>query len=167
MSNCVEVRLYGFGRGREAYELFDLTKLDDPEEHARLCMLLSAERLLGGATDLLLRESDSAYKDITYQLYVDYKSLRDRLLANLTSAVDGPRLKLLAAIEVAQKLLDRILFIAFVQRTALLPDHLLATSSCPSHCGKTFKRCFGRSMRETELYISGLTTRPLCRRHHR
>jgi hypothetical protein len=129
VSNCVEVRLYGFGRGREAYELFDLTKLDDPEEHARLCMLLSADRLLGGATDLLLRESDSAYKDITNQLYIDYKALRDRLLAYLTSAVDGPRLKLLAAIEIAQKLLDRILFIAFAQRTALLPDHLLERAS--------------------------------------
>ncbi len=27
VSNCVEIRLYGFGRGRDAYELFDLTKL--------------------------------------------------------------------------------------------------------------------------------------------
>ena len=64
VSNCVEIRLYGFGRGRDAYELFDLTKLDDPEEHARLCMMLSAERLLGGATDALLRETDSAYKTL-------------------------------------------------------------------------------------------------------
>ena len=24
VSNCVEIRLYGFGRGRDAYELFDL-----------------------------------------------------------------------------------------------------------------------------------------------
>src|SRR5712691_2959299 len=75
VSNCVEVRLYGFGRGRDAYELFDLTKLDDPEEHARLCMILSAERLLGGATDALLRETDSAYRDITGKLYDDYKKL--------------------------------------------------------------------------------------------
>jgi len=125
VSNCVEIRLYGFGRGRDAYELFDLTKLDDPEEHARLCLILSAERLLGGATDALLRDTDGAYKNITNDLYSEYKGLRDRLIAFLTGAVDGPKLTLLSAIELAQKLLDRILFVAFAQRTDLLPDRLL------------------------------------------
>jgi len=33
-----------------------------------LWLLLSAERFIGGATDLLLRETDSAYKDITGKL---------------------------------------------------------------------------------------------------
>jgi hypothetical protein len=125
VSNCVEVRLYGFGRGRDVFELFDLTKLDDPEEHTRLCLILSAERLLGGATDALLRDTDSAYKNITNDLYAEYKGLRDRLIAFLTGAVDGPKLTLLSAIELAQKLLDRILFIAFAERTNLLPDRLL------------------------------------------
>src|SRR5256885_6004568 len=45
VSNCLQIRLYGFGRGRDAFELFDLTQLDNPEEHARLWMLVSAERL--------------------------------------------------------------------------------------------------------------------------
>jgi hypothetical protein len=125
VSNCVEIRLYGFGRGRDAYEIFNLTKLDDPEEHARLCMVLSAARLLGGATDALLRETDSAYKNITGKLYVDYKALHERLIAFLVGAIDGPKLPMTAAIELAQKLLDRILFIAFAQRTELLPDRLL------------------------------------------
>jgi hypothetical protein len=125
VSNCVEIRLYGFGRGRDAYEMFDLTKLGDHEEHARLWLLLSSDRLLGGATDALLRETDSAYKDITDQLYLDYKGLRERLISYLTDAADGPKLSLIAAIELAQKLLDRILFVAFAQRTDLLPDKLL------------------------------------------
>jgi N-6 DNA Methylase/TaqI-like C-terminal specificity domain len=125
VSNCVEVRLYGFGRGRDAYELFDLTKLDDEEELARLCLILSADRLLGGATDALLRDSDGAYKNITNELYSEYKGLRDRLIGFLTGAADGPKLTLLPAIELAQKLLDRVLFIAFAQRTDLLPDRLL------------------------------------------
>jgi hypothetical protein len=90
VSNCIEVRLYAFGRGRDAYEMFDLTKLDDAEEHARLCMLLSAERLLRGPTDALLRETDTAYKDITGKLYVDYKALHERLIAFLVGAPDGP-----------------------------------------------------------------------------
>jgi len=125
VSNCVEVRLYGFGRGRDAYELFDLTKLDDPHELERLWLLLSSVRLLGGATDALLRTTDNVYKDITDDLYVDYKGLRDRLIAFLTDSADGAKLTMAAAIEVAQKTLDRILFISFAERTDLLPDKLL------------------------------------------
>lgn len=125
VSNCLEIRLYGFGRGRDAYEVFDLRHLDDSEEHARLWLILSADRLLGGATDLLLRETDSVYKDITDKLYVDYKALRDQLIGFLTGAPEGPKLAALAAIEPAQKVLDRILFIAFAQRTDLLPGRLL------------------------------------------
>jgi hypothetical protein len=125
VSNCIEIRLYGFGRGRDAYEMFDLTKLDDAEEHERLCMFLSAARLLGGATDELLRETDSAYKTITDDLYLQYRALRDSLIQFLTDSAGGPKLPLASAIEPAQKILDRILFIAFAQRTALLPDKLL------------------------------------------
>ncbi len=125
VSNCVEIRLYGFGRGRDAYEVFDLSKLDDPEEFTRLWLILSATRFLDGLTDKLLRDTDSAYKDVTDVLYKDYKSLRDRLITFLVDSADGPKLRSLQAIEVAQKTLDRILFIAFAQRTDLLPDKLL------------------------------------------
>jgi|GEM_PF-351752 len=125
VSNCSEIRLYAFGRGRDAYELFDLTKLDDRSEHEKLWLILSATSLLTGTTDKLLRETDSAYKDITNKLYTEYKSLRDRLISFLTDAADGPKLPMTAAIEVAQKNLDRILFVAFAERTDLLPDKLL------------------------------------------
>lgn len=125
VSNCVEIRLYGFGRGRDAYEPFDLRKLDDARQLERLWLLLSAKQLLGGATEALLRRSDSAYKDITVDLYKDYSSLRQRLLSYLTDASGGPKLAMSAAIEIAQKLLDRILFVAFAERTDLLPDKLI------------------------------------------
>jgi hypothetical protein len=125
VSNCVEIRLYGFGRGRDAFEQFDLRLLGDAEQHARLCLLLSADRLLGGPLEALLGETDSAYKNVTGKLYESYKVLRDRLIAFVTDAVDGPKLPMLSAIELAQKILDRILFIAFAQRTDLLPDRLL------------------------------------------
>ncbi len=55
VSNCVEVRLYGFGRGRDAYEMFDLSRLDEREELARLWLLLSAERFHGPALRLACR----------------------------------------------------------------------------------------------------------------
>ncbi len=125
VSNCLEIRLYGFGHGRDAYEVFDLTRLDDDDEYARLWLLLSADRVLSGGLDELLRETDSAYKDITERLYVEYKTLRDKLIDFVVNAAEGPRLTSLAAIEPTQKILDRILFIAFAQRTDLLPDRLL------------------------------------------
>lgn len=133
VSNCLEIRLYGFGRGREAYEVFDLTRLDEENEHARLWLMLAAERVLGGGLDALLRESDGAYKDITNELYGQYKDLRARLMAFLVDSADGPKLSALQAIEPAQKILDRILFVAFAQRTDLLPDKLLERAAISSN----------------------------------
>lgn len=160
VSNCMEIRLYGFGRGREAYELFDLTKLDDRYEQERLWLLLAADRLLGGATDALLRDTDNAYKTITDDLYLQYSALRENLVQFLTDSADGPKLPLASAIEPAQKILDRILFIAFAQRTALLPDKLLerATNASnvfrPEPIWKNFLALF-RSVDEgnSDLYI--------------
>jgi hypothetical protein len=125
VSNCLDIRLYAFGRGRDAYEHFDLRKLDDEEQLERLWLILSANRFIGGATDALLQQSDNAYKDITGKLYSEYKILRDRLINFLTDSVDGPKLTPIVALELAQKILDRILFVAFAQRTDLLPDKLL------------------------------------------
>lgn len=125
VSNCLEIRLYGFGRGRDAYEVFDLTRLDDPEEHARLWLILSEGQFLGGAVDALLQETDSAYRDVTEELYKQYSALRARLIDFLVNTSEGPKVAAAPAIEIAQKLLDRVLFIAFAQRTDLLPDKLL------------------------------------------
>lgn len=125
VTNCVELRLYAFGRGRDAYHVFDLSKLDDPEEHARLWLLLSSDRLLGEATDALLRQTDSAAKEITDKLYGDYSDLRARLISFLTGSAEGPKLAPLEALEPAQKILDRVLFIAFAQRTGLISQPVL------------------------------------------
>ena len=125
VSNCVEVRLYGYGRGREAYEVFDLSRLDELDELRRLWVVLAATNLLGDATERLLRDTDAAHADITDKLYQDYSGLRERLIAFLTDSADGPKLALGAAIEPAQKILDRILFIAFAQRRDLMRDGLL------------------------------------------
>src|SRR5665213_610041 len=51
VSNCVELRLYGFGRGRDSYESFDLTRLDEQPQLERLVLLLEASRFLGGQTE--------------------------------------------------------------------------------------------------------------------
>nr|WP_137829491.1 N-6 DNA methylase [Methylobacterium sp. L1A1] len=119
VSNLLEVRLYAFGHGRSSCERFDLARLDEPEELKRLWFLLGADNLLSGSTAGLLDRSARADRTITDQLYADYKTLRDRLI----DAVDEghPTLGRTKAIEHAQTILDRVLFIAFAEDTGLLP----------------------------------------------
>lgn len=124
VSNCLEIRLYAFGRGRDAYERFELARLDEPDELRRLLLVLSRQRLLDGGTERLLAESDAATKDITDQLYADYRDLRVRLIGYLAHADDGPKLATRAAIETAQKLLDRVIFIAFASGNGMLPRNI-------------------------------------------
>ena len=123
VSNCAEIRLYAFGHGREHYEAFDLGLLDDPKEHERLWLLLGAKFLLTGRTTDLLAQSAIEQKDITNKLYVDYKTTRDTLIKTLQD--QPPRLAPLVAIEHAQTILDRVLFVAFAEGTALLPERLI------------------------------------------
>lgn len=124
VSNCLEIRVYAFGRGRDTYELFDLTKIDQEAELRRLVFILGSWRFLGGDTEELLAASDSALKTIADELYDEYKSLRVTMVGYLVNEVDGPKLPLQKAIEIAQKLLDRALFIAFASGNAMLPQKL-------------------------------------------
>jgi hypothetical protein len=126
VSNCLEIRLYAFGRGRDTYELFDLTKLDDPNQLRRLVLILGSWRFLDGLTEGLLAASDSALKTITNVLYKDYQKLRVDLVTYLVDAADGPKFPLQKAIEAAQKLLDRALFIAFASGNSMLPKKLFS-----------------------------------------
>jgi len=123
VSNCAEIRLYAFGHGRALYETWDLGRLDDPEEHERLWLLLSAQNLLSGRTAALLDESANEQKNITDKLYLDYKWTRNTLIQTLQD--QPPHLAALSAIEHAQTILDRVLFIAFAESTALLPEKLI------------------------------------------
>jgi len=124
VSNCLEIRLYRFGRGRDSYELFELSRLDEREQLDRLLLLLDAKRFLDGEADRLLDASDAALRDITDRLYADYGALRGNLVTFLKDSVDGPALAHLPAIETAQKLLDRVLFIAFASGNGMLPKTL-------------------------------------------
>lgn len=126
VSNYIELRLYGFGEGTSAYEIFRLDKLTQPDEYARFMLLLSAENLLSGRTLDLLKESRREDKDITDKLYQDYKDLRLKLLHAVQEA--DASIDALDSIALAQKILDRVLFIAFAEDTGLLPDNTLANA---------------------------------------
>lgn len=124
VSNMIELRLYGFGEGTTAYEAFQLDRLTDPYEYARFMLLLSADSLLSGRTLDLLKQSRAEDRDITDSLYHDYKALRLKLIGAVQAA--DPAIAPLDAIAVAQKILDRVLFIAFAEDTGLLPDNTLS-----------------------------------------
>lgn len=124
VSNMIELRLYGFGEGTTAYEAFQLDRLTDPDEYARFVLLLSADSLLSGRTLNLLQQSRAEDRDITDSLYQDYKALRLKLIAAVQAADSS--IAPLDAIAVAQKILDRVLFIAFAEDAGLLPDSTLS-----------------------------------------
>lgn len=123
VSNYLEIRLYGFGEGTQAYEHFDMARLHEPQEYARFMLLLSADNLLGGKTADLLKESRREDKDITDALYADYKALRSTLIDGIRNTT--PNIDPLDCIAKAQTVLDRVLFIAFAEDTGLLPKNIL------------------------------------------
>jgi hypothetical protein len=123
VSNYLEIRLYAYGEGRQEYEPFDLSKLCESEEFARAQLLLSAESLLSGRTAELLADSKRENRDITNRLYADYKVLRTDLIGQVRR--ERPNMDPLDAIRTGQKILDRVLFIAFAEDRYLLPQRIL------------------------------------------
>ena len=118
LSNYREIRLYAVGYGRKDYEVFDLTTLTQPAQYERFMLLLSAGNLLTGNTLKLLKESDSADKEITEKLYAEYKETRAALIDQVISA--NPHAAPLKCVQMAQTILDRVLFVAFAEDKGLL-----------------------------------------------
>lgn len=118
VSNYRQIRLYAVGYGRKDYESFDLATMTKPENYHRFMLLLAAENLLSSATLDLLKESDSTQKEITKQLYAEYRTTRVELIAEIMASEST--MKPLSAVRIAQTILDRILFIAFAEDRGLL-----------------------------------------------
>jgi type I restriction-modification system DNA methylase subunit len=121
VSNYLEIRLYALGETSLIYEQFDLAKLTECDEYARFMLCLHADHLLTGKTKDLLAQSQQADKDITLQFYADYKALREQLITRLIT--DNPEIAPLELIAPAQKLLDRVLFLAFSEDRGLIPHN--------------------------------------------
>lgn len=123
VSNMKELRLYAFGHGRQAYETFDLRKIDQSDELRKLRFLLGVERLLGGATKALLQKSENADRQVTNELYATYKELRTNLMGYVRD--QHPSISIEQRIRAIQTLLDRVLFIAFAEDRKLLPENTI------------------------------------------
>ncbi len=124
VTNLKEIRLYCKQENQFTCERFDLQKLaTDPLEYSRFVFLLGAERVVPatGTNHLsaLLSESRAIGREVTAGYYDEYHDLRGKTFKALCqSNSDRPPAELLA---LTQKLLDRVLFIAFAEDRDLLP----------------------------------------------
>lgn len=125
VSNCIEIRLYKYPFSNLVYESWQITDLIQPAEYDRFVLLLGAKNLLSGTTEKLFEQSQQAEKDITNELYADYRDIRVKLINGMKR--ENGRFSRQSMVARAQTLLDRVLFIAFAEDRDLLPAHTLQT----------------------------------------
>lgn len=123
VSNCIELRLYKFPYSDSVYQTWLIEELIKPDKYAEFVLLLSAKNLLGGHTLRLFEDSKQVEKDITNQLYTDYRNIRIKLINGMKR--ENNRFSRASMVAKAQTLLDRVLFIAYAEDRDLLPHKIL------------------------------------------
>ena len=129
VSNLVSFRLYHRNQTPKIYELFTLQDLRKKDEFLRFYCLFQRNGLLPAApgqtprADELLERAANRQRQIGDELYDYYHDNRIRLIQHLTGQPHNKSLD--QAIPIAQKLIDRIIFVAFCEDRNLLPDRSL------------------------------------------
>lgn len=128
VSNFSTIRLYHRDKSPQVYQEFRLQELRKFETFQQFYCLFEAGAFLPSSTGIapranrLLLETETRQRTVGDELYTYYSVNRSRLIDHLRSA----HLKNLdRAIHIAQKLLDRIVFIAFCEDRGLLPENCL------------------------------------------
>lgn len=122
--NYVSFRLYHRRKTPRAFEHFALQELRDRDRFLQFYYLFERGGLLpqfAGAwarADQLLEETDNRQREVGRELYKNYHEQRLALIDHLQRKHNKT---LDAAIHIAQRLLDRIVFIAFCEDRDLLP----------------------------------------------
>ena len=128
VSNFSTIRLYHRTKGALAYEEFTLQELRDRDRFNEFYCLFERGGLLQSAlrqlprAAALLEKTQTRQKEVGDELYKSYQFQRLRLIEHLMVDQKKP---LDEAIRIAQKLLDRIIFIAFCEDRGLLPEKSL------------------------------------------
>jgi len=129
VSNIVSFRLYHRAHTTRVYQLFTLQDLRRWEVFLQFYCLLERGGLLPvgidqtARADVLLEKSEKRQRDVGDELYSDYHDNRVRLIQYLTGPAHAKPLDV--AIRMAQKLVDRIIFVAFCEDRELLPARSL------------------------------------------
>jgi len=126
--NYVSFRLYHHHHARQQFEYFNLQELRDFPRFLQFYALFERGGLLPSITgeppraDELIKQTESALKTVGAKLYDDYHRNRLELIDHLIKVKQKP---LELAIHIAQKLMDRIVFIAFCKCRQLLPRQVI------------------------------------------
>ncbi len=125
VSNVVSFRLYERSSTKRKYEHFTLQSLRGFEEFKRFYVLFHRQGLIEESVFgppravALLEQSGERQRKVGDELYKAYSENRNALVEELHIK---RRLPLNEAVEAAQRLLDRIIFIAFCEDRRLLPE---------------------------------------------
>ena len=124
VTNIRQTRLYYKGTDKQTFERFDTEALAQDEKQLRkFVFLLHASRMvpLHGPShlDTLVQESEKVGRDLTIEFYAQYAFARRSTLSRLRWL--NPDVEPRLILGCSQKLLDRILFIAFCEDRGLLP----------------------------------------------
>jgi type I restriction-modification system DNA methylase subunit len=127
VSNFKTIRLYHRTKGALAYEEFSLQELRIRQRFDEFYCLFERGGLLPvnqrqPRAALLLEQTQKRQKEVGDELYAEYHWSRLELIQHLVRE-DGKPLD--DAIRIAQKILDRIIFIAFCEDRGLLPEKSL------------------------------------------
>jgi hypothetical protein len=119
-----QTRLYHKGSDQHTYERFDTEQLaDDEAALRRFLFLLGADRVVPQSGQChfygLLAESEKVGRELTKEFYVNYANMRQDAYEQLSR--DNPQVSRHEVLSSTQKLLDRVLFIAFSEDRGLLP----------------------------------------------
>lgn len=123
VSNFSVTRLYHRNRTPLAYEEFRLDELRDPRRFREFYCLLQRQGMLPSRLHRvpralrLLEQSEKRQREVGDELYERYNEHRLSLINHLHRGLDKP---VDVAIRIAQRILDRIIFIAFCEDRGLL-----------------------------------------------
>ncbi|MBU1123605.1 Eco57I restriction-modification methylase domain-containing protein [Patescibacteria group bacterium] len=133
VTNFREIRLYR--DTMHDYECFTLEELANPDDDHRnfrkFHYLLSAEHFITergkSNTEELLAAVRIEQENITKKFYEHYRTLRQDLIRNIVTNLPNSKTSNFSkVVEQAQKIIDRVVFIAFCEDVGLLPENKLA-----------------------------------------
>lgn len=129
--NFVSFRLYHRNYTPKAYEIFTLQELQFEENFKKFYFIFQRDGLLASIlkqvprADELLEKSTKREKEVGEELYQEYHYNRINLINYL---IVKHKKTLDHAIYIAQKLIDRVVFVAFCEDRGLLPSNSLKTA---------------------------------------
>jgi hypothetical protein len=131
VSNFTTIRLYHRDKTPLSYHEFHLRELRNRDRFNEFYCLFERGAFLPSPLGQeprairLLRTTDTQRYEVGDKLYQEYSDNRYQLIQHLHHTLGKP---LPAAIHIAQKLLDRIIFIAFCQDRDLLPEKIIESA---------------------------------------